>query len=139
MQNAIKAIAAHAVSAGAGGTFYQNFRMGATVAIALAVTACGGGNPEETPPVAVYKSLGALTCTGGGLGLPAVVKQLSDAGVTPLASSCGNDGLARPAVCGVPDGRIAIIDVAAAQTGAAKALGFAPLSELPMAVKTACS
>ena len=139
MQNAIKSIAAHAYSTGARGTFYRNLRMGATVAMALAVAACGGGNSEETPPVAVYKSLGALTCSGGGLGLPAIVKQLADAGVTPLASSCGYDGLARPAVCGVPDGRIAIIDVAAAQTGAAQALGFALLSELPLAAKTACS
>ena len=111
---------------------------GTLVCIALAMVSCGGGNPVPTPPVTIYKALGSLQCTGGGVSLSTIVKQLTDAGIAPLSSSCGHDGLDRIAVCGVPDGRIAMVDVAQEQITAAQALGFAPLATLPMAVKITC-
>jgi hypothetical protein len=55
-----------------------------------------------------------------------------------LASGCGTDGMAYPAVCGAPDGRIAIIDVPESQLEAARKLGFSLLSERPRAQRMAC-
>ena len=106
--------------------------------LVFAISGCGGGNAIEPTPVAMVKTLGSLQCTGGGSSLSAIVKQLTDAGVGALSSSCGDDGLPRIALCGVPDGRIAIVEVPFDQTSAAQALGFAPLANFPTAVKVSC-
>lgn len=106
--------------------------------LVFAIAGCGGGNSAAPIPVAMVKTLGSLQCSGGGSSLSAIVKQLTDAGVGALSSSCGDDGLPRIALCGVPDGRIAIVEVPSDQTSAAQALGFAPLANFPTAVKAAC-
>jgi len=122
----------------------------AVLSLGALLCACGGGGGNEgsgseaispappTPPVAMFRSLGSQQCTGGGLTLASLVQTLTSAGVTVAGSSCGNDGLARIALCGAPDGRIGIVDVAQSQTAGATALGFALLSELPSATRTAC-
>lgn len=65
--------------------------------------------------------------------------ELARAGVKPLQAACGNDGRVYPSTCGAPDGRIVIVTVAASDVERARSVGFAPLSQLPEAVKTPCS
>jgi len=86
----------------------------------------------------MYKYAGSVQCTGGGASLAEMERQLTDAGIKVLNSSCGRDGNAYPATCGLADGRIGVFEVPAAQAPAAAAIGFAPLSNLPAATKTAC-
>jgi hypothetical protein len=112
------------------------------IAFATLLAGCGGGSVDGGLPIppaplsTVYKSLGSVQCTGGGTTLAAIQKQLSDAGVTVFAASCGIDGLAHIAVCGADDGKIAIFDVPSAQVNAALALSFGNLASLPDAKKT---
>ena len=46
------------------------------------------------------------------------------------SAGCGSDGRMRPAMCGATTGEINLFDIAAADLTAARALGFAPLTEL---------
>lgn len=104
-----------------------------------ALASCGGGSAESPPTgAAFYKYFGSVQCAGGGTTLPAMTRQLTDAGIQVLSSACGVDGKVYPAVCGAGDGRIGIFEVSAAQAPAASALGFTPLSNLPDAVTVAC-
>ena len=85
-----------------------------------ALAACGGGAAESPATnVRVYKYVGSVQCTGGGTSLPTMVRQLTDAGIPVISSACGVDGKAYAAVCGGADGRIGILEVAAAQAQAA--------------------
>ena len=104
---------------------------------ALLCAGCGGGD-DGGDTVEVFKSLGSMQCTGGGSTPEALRGQLSGAGVAVVATSCGSDGLAYPAMCGAPDGAIAIFEVPASQLQAAQSLSFAPLSSAPAARKSAC-
>jgi hypothetical protein len=108
------------------------------VSLAFIVSACGGGAEPTDATVEVFKSLGSLQCTGGGTTPAALQSQLTGAGIQVSASSCGSDGNAYPAVCGAPDGFIAIFEVPTAQQSAAQALNFEPLSTVPAATRTAC-
>jgi hypothetical protein len=69
--------------------------------------------------------------------LPAVQSLLQSAGVEVISASCGVDGLARPALCGAPDGRIAIFEISPAQSQLASSAGFSSLAGLPF-VRTPC-
>lgn len=107
--------------------------------VVFALASCGSGESKSPETNAgMYKYFGSLQCTGGGTPLPAMERQLTEAGVQVLASTCGIDGNAYAAVCGGADGRIGIFEVPAAQVQAASVLGFAPLSNLPAATKVAC-
>lgn len=105
-----------------------------TLAVAP-VAACASTPPKA---VSVYLSLGSRQCQEGGRTVSEVQKMLRDAGVQVLGSSCGNDGMMYPAVCGAPDGRIAIIEVPEGQVEAARKLGFSLLSERPRAQRMPC-
>jgi hypothetical protein len=115
----------------------MRFTMIAGIASAL-VVACGDGSELRAATVVVFKSLGSLQCTGGGTTLSAFEGQLMAAGIQVLAAMCGNDGMVRAAVCGAPDGAIAIFEVPASQQSSAEMLSFAPLSTAPAAVITPC-
>jgi hypothetical protein len=108
--------------------------------VAFATFAACGGGASKSPGtrVSLYKYVGSVQCTGGGTSLPAMERQLTDAGIQVLTSTCGGDGKMYAAVCGAADGRIGIFEVPAAQARAASALGFAPLSNLPAATKVDC-
>ena len=93
------------------------------------------GSPTTT---SVYKSTGSLQCTGGGLTLEQLKAELTGGSLPVESASCGIDGLGHIAVCGASDGRIGIFEIASAGVTAAQALGFAPLSDLPEATRTAC-
>ena len=108
------------------------------VAFAFLV-ACGGGDSNSpSASISLYKYAGSVQCTGGGMLLSEMERQLTGAGIQVLSSACGFDGNVYAAVCGGADGRIGIFEVPEAQAQAASTVGFAPLSNLPTATKAAC-
>lgn len=84
------------------------------------------------------RSLGTLQCETSGPTATALAQSLRDAGVRVQAVACAHDGRMRPAVCGAPDGRLAVADIAAAQRSLAEALGWKPLSAWPAAQREPC-
>lgn len=102
----------------------------------LATAACAA--PEGSKPVTVAKALGSHQCQGGGTPLPALQRQLTEAGIAVQAARCGIDGLMHPMFCGADDGRLALFDIPAAQLAAAQELGFAPASRWPDARPGPC-
>ena len=105
----------------------------------MALSACA--NLEHAPTatgVSVYKYVGSVQCRGGGTPLATMMRQLSDAKIPVLNVSCGSDGRMYPSMCGAADGRIGVLEVAAANVPAASALGFAPMTRLPEATKLVC-
>lgn len=114
-------------------------RMHLIVLTTLMLSACADmGQVAQAPGVSIYKYVGSKQCSGGGVSLATMMRQLSDAGVPVMNVSCGTDGRIYPAMCEAPDGRINILEVPEGKVPAAAALGFAPLSSLPDATKTLC-
>ena len=107
------------------------------VLVAALAAACGGSSEPDN--VSMVRSLESLQCTGGGTTPAALQAQLVAAGIQVIAASCGFDGLPHPAVCGAPDGALAIFDLPAAQQVVAQTLGFILLSSMPSAVRATCS
>jgi len=108
------------------------------LAVSASLTACGGGGGDESGSK-VFKSMGSLQCSGGGVSLSTLQAQLVAANVQPRSAACGTDGVASAAVCGSPDGRIGIFEIAPTQLAAAAAAGFSPLSNLPAAKTVPCT
>lgn len=108
--------------------------------LVVMTTACGGaGSPESVPyTLAVYASLGTRQCETGGTSLDALRQRLVGAGLRVVESACGSDGRVYPAVCGAPDGRIAIFDIATSASLPALPAGFAALTTLPDASRRPC-
>jgi hypothetical protein len=86
----------------------------------------------------VAKSLGAVQCTPGGLNVADLSKQLAVAGVKSRAGSCATDGRMHAAMCGASDGRLGVVEIAAADLKAAEALGFRPLDQWRGAAAVPC-
>lgn len=107
-------------------------------AVLTSLTACGGGEDEEASS-SVFKSMGSLQCSGGGVSLSTLQAQLVAANVQVRSAACGTNGLATTTVCGGPDGRIGIFEISPAQAGAAAAAGFTPLSTVPTAKTIPCA
>jgi hypothetical protein len=105
---------------------------------ACILAACGGGGDEARAVANVAKSLGSVQCTGGGTTLGELQSQLVTAHVQVLGATCGLDGVTYPAVCGAPDGAIAIFQVPVAQQDIAHTLGFVPLGTFPDATVQPC-
>lgn len=101
------------------------------------LVACGGG--EDEAGTKVFKSMGSLQCSGGGVSLAALQGQLVTLKVQVNSAACGTDGVAHPTTCGTTDGKIGIFEVPSAQTAAAATAGFAPLSTLPSAKTIPCA
>lgn len=106
--------------------------------VAAAMLAACGGRAAAPDTIALYVSIDSVQCEGGGTAPAEWERRLAAAGVRPVSTGCGVDGMMRPAVCGAPDGRIFIVDVPAAQAPAAAALGLARLNKLPDAARTPC-
>ena len=119
----------------------------------LVMTACGGGsvgsngsqlgsidinNPPSSSTIRVFKSSGAIQCASKGVSPTDMGKELTNVGVDVLSASCGSDGMVYPAVCGVANGSINVFEIPAGKLDQAKALSFAPLSDLPQAQILAC-
>jgi ABC-type glycerol-3-phosphate transport system substrate-binding protein len=127
-----------------------------TAMAVLALAACGGADPArpadpvpssqaaprlEAGVVELYASAGTVQCTSGGTTLEELEEleeKLAAGGVQPIALACGNDGNVRAQVCGQPDGRIFMIDVAPEQAATARSLGLLPRADLPDAVRQPC-
>lgn len=108
------------------------------LAVAATLAACGGGGDAEEG-TKVFKSMGALQCGSPGLSLAALQAQLAAANVQVRSAACGMDGRSVAAVCGAPDGKIGIFEIAPAQAGLAATAGFTPLSTLPAAKTVPCT
>lgn len=108
-----------------------------TLIILAPLVACGGS--DEEVGTKVFKSMGSLQCSGGGVSLPVLQGQLTVLNVRVLSAACGTDGIAHPATCGATDGKIGIFEISAGQAGAAAAAGFTSLKTLPAAKTMACT
>jgi hypothetical protein len=107
--------------------------------LCVGLSACAGAMPHAAESnVSVYKSRGGLQCENNAIALSELEKQLKDGGIAVAGSSCGHDGRMRPAMCGRPDGRIAIFDIPASKLEAAAALKFLPLAKAEGATRSAC-
>jgi len=114
-------------------------RIAVLILAALAsLTACGGGDDGEAN-TQVFKSMGSVQCSGGGVSLAVLQAQLTAANVQVRSSACGTNGMATTATCGGGDGRIGIFEISPDQAGAAAAAGFAPLSTVPTAKTIPCA
>lgn len=102
------------------------------------LAACGGGDEGEGG-TKVFKSLGSLQCSGGGVSLTTLQSQLAAANITVGSAICGTDGLATPTVCGSPDGKIGIFEIPSAQIGAATAAGFIHVTSTSPARAVPCT
>jgi hypothetical protein len=95
-------------------------------AILLAAAAMTAACASER--VRVFKPAGTRQCEAAPAATPqALLQPLEAAGVRVLGRACGSDGRMRPQVCGAPDGRIVIADVARADADTAAKLGYLPL------------
>lgn len=94
----------------------------------------------KDPPkgVKVYKYLGSVQCSGGGTSPTEMEQMLTTAAIDVASATCGVDGNMYAAMCGAPDGRIGIFEIAPGDLKAATALGFLPLSGLPDANEAPC-
>lgn len=85
--------------------------------------------PASTP-LQVFKSRGSVQCGDRGTAPELMRAELERAGVRVLSAACGSDGRMYPAVCGGATGEINLFGIDAGDGERARALGFAPLSEL---------
>lgn len=86
----------------------------------------------------VARPLGSVQCSPGGLTTADLTKQLEAAGVKVFASSCATDGRMHAAMCGASDGRLGVVEIAAADLKAAEAAGFRPLEQWRGAAAVPC-
>lgn len=93
---------------------------------------------SDVAPVRVAKPLGSVQCSPGGLTAADLSRQLAAAGVKVLASSCATDGRMHAAMCGASDGRLGVVEIAAADLKAAEAAGFKPLAHWRGAAAVPC-
>lgn len=102
---------------------------------ALLLSACAGA----TAGIPVFAAAGTRQCEPSAADpRDAALARLQRAGIAATAPRCGHDGRMRPALCGLPDGRIVIVDVAPSALDAARAAGWAPLSDAPDAAEQPC-
>ena len=118
---------------------HQRFKTIVVIALALVSASCVSANPTSSQTtVHVFKSMGSVQCAEGGTDLSTFARQLEAAGLKVISSACGADGRMRVAMCGAPDGRVAIFELSSADAQASSKLGFAPLSTLPDAKVVPC-
>lgn len=110
------------------------------VAAAALLPACatGGSTLPDGGTLRTYKYFGSVQCSGGGVSLGELQRELKDAGISVLSARCGIDGNMHAAMCGAPDGKIGILEIPAHQAEAASKLGFLPLKGLPDAREVPC-
>ena len=105
---------------------------------ALCASCVSATQPPLQGTARVYKSLGGVQCADSASNLASLTRELEAAGIKIVSAGCGTDGRMRAAMCGMPDGRIAIFELAATDMQAAAKLGYAALSTLPDAKAAPC-
>ena len=110
------------------------------VALSASLLAACAADPavSDVARVRVAKPLGSVQCSGGGVSVQEQAKQLGGAGVKVHASSCATDGRMHAAMCGADDGRLCVLEIAAADLKAAQAQGFKPLDDWRGAAAVPC-
>jgi hypothetical protein len=66
-------------------------------------------------------------------------QSLIDSRIAVISASCGNDGLMRPAVCGIETGNVNVFEVSSEALTKVRAMGFQPIKQLEDYSKTPCS
>lgn len=101
------------------------------VALSASLLAACAADPavSDVARVRVAKPLGSVQCSGGGVTVQELAKQLGGSGVKVLGSSCATDGRMHAAMCGAADGRLGVLEIGASDLKAAQALGFKPLED----------
>jgi len=100
------------------------------------LAACAAPTPPATEaasastPLQVFKPRGSVQCGDRGTTPELMRAELERAGVRVLSAACGSDGRMYPAVCGGATGEINLFEIDAGDAERARALGFAPVSEL---------
>ena len=121
--------------------FQHSRRLALSVAVASAMVTCACADVDaasQRATIRVFKSLGSVQCSGGGKDIALMSRELSNAGLEVISSTCGTDGHMHPMLCGANDGRIGIFEIGSKDMAAASRLGFAPLSRLPEAQVLPC-
>lgn len=104
------------------------------VCVALASAACGGGQgggDGGVSPTLVFKDRDARQCETDGLSPEQTARQLAEAGIDVLDSTCGRrTGVAYTSVCGAGTDDIVVHEIRAANVSHAEELGFARVETL---------
>lgn len=106
----------------------------------LALTGCTEAGPTTLDgTVGIYQDAGSTQCQDDGLSLDQMKQQLEDAGIPFTNAACGTDGRMYSAMCGSPDGKIGLFEIAPEHLQQARALGFEARAKVPDATRVPCS
>ncbi|GGD07867.1 hypothetical protein [Halopseudomonas salina] len=106
----------------------------------LALSGCSqAGSTDLVGEVGIYLDSGSTQCRDDGMKLEEMQQLLGDADIPFSAATCGTDGNMYTAMCGSPDGRIGIFQIAPEHLQLARALGFEALANVPDASPVDCS
>lgn len=119
----------------------MNMHMGTLLAGALlALSGCTqAGSTTLDGEVGIYLDSGSTQCQDDGMNLEEMQQLLVDADIPFSAATCGTDGNMYTAMCGSPDGRIGIFQIAPEHLQQSRALGFEALANVPDASPVDCS
>ncbi|MBL4612063.1 MAG: hypothetical protein JKY58_15340 [Pseudomonas sp.] len=106
----------------------------------LALTGCTEAGPTSVDgQIGIYQDAGSTQCQDDGLSLAQMQQQLEAAEIPFTDAACGTDGRMYTAMCGSPDGKIGLFQIAPQHLQQARALGFEPLAQVPDAAEVDCS
>ena len=106
----------------------------------LALTGCTEASPVSLEgKVRIYQDAGSTQCQEDGQSLEQMERQLTDADIPFSAAACGTDGKMYTAMCGSPDGKIGLFEIAPEHLQQARALGFEARANVPDAAETECA
>lgn len=81
--------------------------------------------------IKIYKFKKSISCDqNSGTSLSDMRAELTKANISVKSAQCGNDGIARPAVCGTETGYVNVYEVSKADAAKARGMGFMSLSRL---------
>ena len=79
----------------------------------LALTGCTEAGPTSVDgQIGIYQDAGSTQCQDDGLSLAQMQKQLEAAEIPFTDAACGTDGRMYTAMCGSPDGKIGLFQIA---------------------------
>ncbi|MBL4834415.1 MAG: hypothetical protein JKY26_10650 [Pseudomonas sp.] len=106
----------------------------------LVLTGCTEADPRTLDgQVGIYQDAGSTQCQEDGLSLEQMQQQLREADIPFADAACGTDGKMYTAMCGSPDGKIGMFQIAPEHLQQARALGFEALANVPEATEQDCA